>query len=56
MFREKADAFWAHAGAIGWAEVPRGGHIVGICESSGGRIYADGGEKTQCEESGFGGR
>lgn len=37
MFWEKTYAFWAHAGAVSWAEIPRGGHIVGIWEVIGGQ-------------------
>ena len=46
MLWKKTHAFWAHAGAVSWAEVPGGSHLVGIWESLGGRIYADGGAKT----------
>ena len=56
MLWQKTDAFWADAGAISWAKVPRGGHIVGIWDSLGGATYADVGAKTQCEKGCFGGR
>ena len=46
MLWQETYAFWAHAGAVSRAEVSRGGHIVGIWESLGGRIYADRGTKT----------
>ena len=46
MLWEKAHAFWAYAGAVGWTEIPGSRHIVGIWESFGGRTNADGGPKT----------